>query len=471
MNSHIRLRAFLRYVGLSMVSAVVTVLGLWLLSFWTSFGFVASAQTKIFIVLTFVLVNGVAGFLYSIWKAGRTRDQILRIAEVCESIKGGDFSKKLHITASGEIGVLAQKINELSGNIERRFTDIYAERTQLKMIFASMIEGIVTIDSDWRIMFCNAKAMRLLDIEPREYKKQKLNEIQGFEPMIEIAELAEQKRQLVEKELKFYTESGKKVVIEVHAVNFSGENTSGVIIVLNDISELRKLQKMRRDFVANVSHEIKTPLTAIKGYTETLLDGALQDEKNCQRFINKISTNADRLLVLVQDILSLAKLESKEDDVQMVPISWRPIIENVVAVHEDLVVKNKVTIEIEKPDYDFMVLGDEESMMQIFDNLLTNAIRYTPEGGVIKVILERNKEQRLGLLIVEDTGVGIPRKLHKRVFERFYLVDKARSSEVGGTGLGLSIVKHLVGALGGEVSVESELGAGSQFKVSLSLTT
>jgi two-component system phosphate regulon sensor histidine kinase PhoR len=234
------------------------------------------------------------------------------------------------------------------------------------------------------------------------------------------------------------------------------------------INELQRLENVRRDFVANVSHEIKTPLTSIKGYVETLLGGAINDPSHNVRFLEKIDRNAARLTALVQDLLSLAKIEAVEDAFKPTPVEWNGIIHSVVARYEDQIQQKNLKIKINAPATTLQVMGEREAMTQVLDNLLTNAMKYTPDGGRITVSLFA--KNGMAKLVVEDTGIGIPSEHLDRIFERFYRVDKARSRDLGGTGLGLSIVKHLVQAMHGDVGVESELGVGSRFTVRLRLT-
>lgn len=233
------------------------------------------------------------------------------------------------------------------------------------------------------------------------------------------------------------------------------------------ISELHRLENVRRDFVANVSHEIKTPLTSIKGYVETLLAGAINDSDNRVRFLEKIDRNAARLSSLVQDLLSLARIEAGEESLKPVPVEWNPLVNSVLSRYEDAIQQKHLRIRVNAPTQPLVVLGDKEAIIQVLDNLLTNAIKYTPEGGRITVSL--SMKAAWGRLDVEDTGIGIPAEHLDRIFERFYRVDKARSRDLGGTGLGLSIVKHLVSAMGGEVGVESIVGVGSKFSIKLKL--
>jgi two-component system phosphate regulon sensor histidine kinase PhoR len=233
------------------------------------------------------------------------------------------------------------------------------------------------------------------------------------------------------------------------------------------IEELHRLENVRRDFVANVSHEIKTPLTSIKGYVETLLSGAIDDPERRVRFLEKIDRNALRLANLVQDILSLAKIEATEGAFKPAPIDLVQVVGSVVARHEDQVAQKSLKLRVQAPPTPLVVMGDREAMTQVCDNLVSNAVKYTPEGGRITVTLFGRAPW--GKLEVEDTGIGIPEEHLPRIFERFYRVDKARSRDLGGTGLGLSIVKHLVHAMSGEVGVESRVGLGSKFTIKLRL--
>jgi two-component system phosphate regulon sensor histidine kinase PhoR len=257
----------------------------------------------------------------------------------------------------------------------------------------------------------------------------------------------------------------REAVLEAHATAFNTRDGGGLVMVLHDISDLRKLERIRRDFVANVSHELKTPLTSIKGYVETLLTGALHDEQNNVRFLEKIDAHVSRLTDLVQDLLSLASIEAREGKLTPGPVDWSPIVDGAIRRHEEAFDRKLLTRSV--VGHCPTVLGEAEGMTQVVDNLLDNAIKYTPEGGAVCIRLSANDAQ--GHLEVEDTGIGIPEEDRQRIFERFYRVDKARSRELGGTGLGLSIVKHFVHAMNGGVHVESQVGRGSRFVVSLPL--
>ncbi|MHC5544017.1 sensor histidine kinase, partial [Singulisphaera rosea] len=240
----------------------------------------------------------------------------------------------------------------------------------------------------------------------------------------------------------------------------------GAVIVFHDVTELRRLERMRQDFVANVSHELKTPLASIKAYTETLLDWALTDETVNVRYLNRIEEQAERLNQLILDLLSLARLESGQELFDHGPLALAPLVGSCVGSHRDRADAKglSLTLDLGQLNDQTLVLADEEAIRQILDNLIDNAIKYTPEGGKVSVICQLADDVTIE---VADTGIGIPRDDLPRVFERFYRVDKARSRELGGTGLGLSIVKHLVQSIGGQVNVTSRVGAGTRFTIHL----
>jgi two-component system phosphate regulon sensor histidine kinase PhoR len=241
----------------------------------------------------------------------------------------------------------------------------------------------------------------------------------------------------------------------------------GIIIVLHDVSELRRLERLRQDFFASVSHELKTPLAAIKAYTETLLDGEQHDPHLTRRFLLRVEEQADRLHSLVIDMLMLARVESEDHGFDIKPIDARPAIQNSVDYFREKAQAKQVEVESQLLPEPCTVMADSEGLGMIVRNLVDNAVKYTPPGGTVRVVTR----QAHGDVIIEvhDTGVGIPADDLHRIFERFYRVDKARSRELGGTGLGLSIVKHLVQRFGGSVGVQSRLHEGSTFTVSLPL--
>jgi two-component system phosphate regulon sensor histidine kinase PhoR len=270
--------------------------------------------------------------------------------------------------------------------------------------------------------------------------------------------------------------------IDIHVQPLPGTPCPGVVLVVHDTTELRRLEAMRRDFVANVSHELKTPLSSIKAYTETLRNGALADPENSQRFLMRIEEQADRLHHLILDMLMLARLESEQQAFEITTVNVKDVVTACLNDHRQAAEAKRIELigaevgeKAPSPQPSpagsgrdtVLVRADREGLREILDNLVDNAIKYTPDMGTVTIDWQPNGS--MARISVRDTGIGIKPKDQPRVFERFYRVDKARSRELGGTGLGLAIVKHLVQSFGGRVSVESESGKGSTFTVELPL--
>jgi two-component system phosphate regulon sensor histidine kinase PhoR len=243
----------------------------------------------------------------------------------------------------------------------------------------------------------------------------------------------------------------------------------GMLFLLQDVTDIRRLEVMRSEFVANVSHELKTPIAAVKGFAETLLTGGVQDEETARSFLKIIYDEGDRLNRLIGDILDLSKIESRRVLLEYEPVHVKDLFDRIFEVLHSSASKKSISMQHNIADYIF-IEGDEDRLRQIFMNLLSNAISYTPEGGRVRVeakIDHENEENERIIITVSDTGIGIPKKDLPRIFERFYRVDKARSRSSGGTGLGLSIVKHLVELHHGTITVESKVGEGSSFILDL----
>lgn len=424
-------------------------------------------STKIQGLFSLIALAAISGIILvlivSYFLAKRFTDPITELIHTCEAMIEGSYNKKITKISRDELGILAYTFNKLGDEISSRINTISLERGQLQSMLSAMVEGIVSVDHQNRILFHNNAASILLCDLNLDLKKEFLTSHHGFSKLLGIAKEARNNQNLVEEELIINHEH-KKVVLEVHASPFLENQGQGVIIVLHDISRIRQLEQVRQDFVANISHEIKTPLTSIKGYVETLLGGALYEADTNKRFLQKVLSNTNRLTYLVQDILSLARIESDSDHFQLEILAWEPLIRAVVRQYEGSF-RDKSLKPIIKTSPDLKVYADRESMIQILDNLVSNAIRYSQFGGEITISTIQTKE--LGVLEVSDTGIGIPEKDLDRIFERFYRVDKDRSRSLGGTGLGLSIVKHLCSGMSGQVSVNSIPGKGSSFFVSL----
>ncbi len=391
---------------------------------------------------------------------------IQAVSETSRKIAAGDFSKKVIVNTDDEIRDLADSFNFMSHEIKKRIEADKINRSRLEAVLLSMTEGVMAVDLNSNIILMNQTLKDFLQIT---------DEVQGKRPIEVVRNIEIQ--EIVDKSLK----SQKKVeshevsillpeerIALIHATSLMrDQKAEGVVLVFHDITELRRLENIRKDFVANVSHELRTPVTSIKGYAETLINGALQDEKNALDFLKIIYKDADRLAKLVDDLLDLSKIESGNAQVQQTAISVAPVLDRVLAGLRLRFEEKRIEVVIEfikdLPD----VLADEAALAQVFLNLIENAIKYNHLDGKVTI-----RAEVLGAFVqfhIEDTGIGIPPDDIDRVFERFYRVDKARSRELGGTGLGLSIVKHIVNLHNGTVSVQSALQVGSTFSFTLPL--
>lgn len=338
-------------------------------------------------------------------------------------------------------------------------------KTRLETLLGSMQEGVIAVDSKSRVLFANDASHRLLECVDTGIRGKSLLEVSRTKALHDLLAVAFETKEEVTAEFDLLGHTRKTLAFR--ATILPGEN-SAVLVVLHDITELRRLESMRQDLAANVGHELKTPLASIKAYAETLRNGAIDDPQFNLKFLTRIEEQADRLHELIQDLMQIARIESDEAAFEILPLDVREILESAIQAHEAEADAKEITISKAMMDEVAMVDADSEGLMTIVGNLIINAIKYTPHGGRVTVRLLVEDDQ--AVIEVEDTGIGISPKHHSRIFERFYRVDTARSRELGGTGLGLAIVKHLAQAFGGGVSLQSDLGAGSCFRVHLPLS-
>jgi two-component system phosphate regulon sensor histidine kinase PhoR len=370
----------------------------------------------------------------------------------------------------GRVGRLSRQLDAVAPQLETRIARLEQDRQQLRAVLSGMAEGVIAIDARRRLLFANASADELFGLDATSVGRLvpeliRSPQVQGaVEATLASPEPYRGEIVLASREVSLRVHAR---VLAVHGTPLPGSPPPGAVLVFHDVTELRRLERMRQDFVANVSHELKTPLASIKAYTETLLGWALHDENVNTRFLKRIEEQADRLNQLILDLLSLARLESGQEVFEHKPLALRPVLDACVESHRGRAEARGLDFELDPGPLDdgTLIMADEEAIREILDNLIDNAIKYTPEGGSVRVACRLEGDQVA--IDVADTGIGIPRDDLPRVFERFYRVDKARSRELGGTGLGLSIVKHLVQSIGGQIAVASRLGAGTRFTVQL----
>ncbi len=380
-----------------------------------------------------------------------------------------------------ETEAIAAILDEWLPRLRADHADTIRQLRQMRIVLDSMTEGVLAIDDRMRLILANPAAVPLLGVE-QEGLGRLLPELIRHSSILEYAHDAVERCRSHEVEIPLNLRDGigrigvRILEVRITPIRPRGESpavigtgrAAGAVLVVQDVTELRRLERLRQDFVTNASHELKTPLASIKLYAESLLDWALDDPEHNRAFVERIEEQADRLTNLVSDMLALSKLESGSDVYRHVPTAIGPILRSRVASYRDRAEAKGIDLQLTADDVagESKVIAAEEALRQILDNLIDNAVKYTPEGGRIEVAVRPHHPGWLEVT-VSDSGLGIPRADLERVFERFYRVDKARSRELGGTGLGLAIVKHMVAGIGGEVGVESQEGHGSRFRFTL----
>ncbi len=397
------------------------------------------------------------------------------LKQSAERLSEGDFAQRMSISlgrsASLEVATLALAMDKMAGQLQERFDTIVSQRNELDTVFSCMVESVLAVDSHEHVLNLNNAAAQLLGVDKKKAKGKLIQEIvRNVSLQQQIAEILETgERQ--EGEIVFQSMDGERY-LQTSLVSLRDEKgeSGDVLIVMNDITNLRHLEGVRRDFVANVSHELRTPITSIRGYVETLLDEGLEDRENGIKFLEIVLRQSERLNAIIEDLLTLSRIEqdSEKGEIQLADGVLRPVLEAAVQTCRMKADQQGIRIDLECPD-EIMGRINDTLLEQAVVNLLVNAITYSGIGGTVFVSAEIAKSRRNQVLVrVKDTGVGIGKEHLPRLFERFYRSDKARSRKLGGTGLGLAIVKHIIGAHGGDVTVESREGQGTTFTLSIS---
>ncbi len=410
------------------------------------------------IIIGLVFTLGLAFVLASVLSKALIRP-VNRIISVSSRFAQGDFSRRIFQGSNDEIGRLAATLNKMAQDIEEKIREVATKNQHLEAIFNSMIEGVIVTDEKSRVISINHAIEELFDSKRAAVEgKFFLEGIRNSE-ISELINSAMVNSRSVSKEISLVMPAQKVVQVNVSPIS-EGDKVTGSVAVIHDITGIRQLEAMRRDFVANVSHELKTPLTSIKGFVETLLEGALEDRENSVNFLGIINNHVDRLNTLINDLLELSYIESKDAVLEMKDFDLYVLAGEVVSGFKSLSKKRKVEFRNELQS-GLVVCADKSRIEQVLVNLIDNAVKYNKEGGLVRIYSE--SEAGTIKIVIEDSGCGIPQKDIPRIFERFYRVDKARSRQLGGTGLGLSIVKHIVELHAGSVGVESTEGLGSRF--------
>lgn len=378
----------------------------------------------------------------------------------------GDLRGRITSGSSEEIGGLGDALNQMAERLDDRIRTVVRQRNEQEAVLSSMVEGVLAIDNEENVINLNQSAGRLLGVNPESARGRSIQEVVRNPDLQKFVARALASREPVEGEIVLH--DGRDYFMQAHGTVLRDEHGQGIgaVIVVNDVTKLRRLENIRRDFVANVSHELKTPITSIKGFVETLQDGALNDPEDAQRFLKIVAKQTDRLSEIIEDLLSLSRIEqeSEKGGIHREPARLREILQSAIQVCQVKTAAKSINVILNCPD-SLEAKVNPQLLEQAVVNLLDNAFKYSETGKSIEVI---GKETKSGVSIgVKDQGCGIAQPHLDRIFERFYRVDKARSRSLGGTGLGLSIVKHIAQAHGGSVGVESQIGQGSTFTIYL----
>jgi len=398
--------------------------------------------------------------------AGRVTRPVVEMQTIARRMSEGDFTARAPTGSTDEIGRLGRALNGMAARLRGKIEDLEQEQAKISAVLDGMVEGVIAVDARDHIVLMNERARTLFAVGAGRGERKPLLEVirntdlqSLLSDLRRAGELAVSRREIV-------LAGAAERTVEVNAVPLALDRDDvGVVMVVHDVTELRRLEAVRREFVANVSHELRTPLTAIHGYLETLLGGGLEEPEHARKFLEIVFRHTERLGRLLDDLTELSNIELGRVHLRIEHVAVREVVDSVLAIMQPRAGARRVDLAADVASDLAPVAADHDRVVQILINLVDNAVKYTGEGGRVRVAGRAVSDAVE--LSVTDTGIGIPRADLPRITERFYRVDKARSRELGGTGLGLAIVKHLVIAHGGELHIESEPGRGTVVRFTL----
>jgi two-component system phosphate regulon sensor histidine kinase PhoR len=407
------------------------------------------------------LVTLVLGAVFSLLFSRALSLRVQKLKEFSRRVAEGDFRPVAVQDEGDELVELTRALNDTATRLDETIRTLKEERNQSAAILGSMSEGVVVVGPDERIIFCNQAFLNSLAISVAPNEGKTLIEVTRQSELPKLLHDALASGEAVQSELEAATPRPRH--FQVTAAPIQTEESSAAVLVLHDITEIRRVERVRRDFVDNVSHEFKTPLTAIQGFAETLLGGALEDPKNSRRFLEIISDHAARLSQLTNELLKLSQIETGRLELNLRPVAVPDLVDACLETAKIKAKPKGLSLDNQCSDDLPRVQGDRQHLREVLQNLLDNAIQYTPSGGKVTISASANGD--MVKISVADSGVGILHDEQQRIFERFYRTEVARTLEISGTGLGLAIAKHLIEAHEGRIEVESEVGKGSVFSV------
>lgn len=425
------------------------------------------ALNRIYISIVWAgLIIALCAAFLSLLISRRISLPVTRMKRIAQLFADGQLNIRVPAAGAAELDDLAGALNEMATQLQDRILTITRQRNELKAVLSSLAEGVLAVDTRGRIVSVNKAAARLLNIEPAHAQGRSVEEVirnVGLQQFVRDTLASDRP---TEDDVSFPEEGGRFFHVQGASLADPQAERAGAVIVLSDMTRIHRLENLRRDFVANVSHELKTPVTSIQGFVEALLDEGLEEAEQARRYLGIIARHAERLNAIIDDLLSLSRLEevSQQRALLFEKMEVRPVLNAAIELSSVRAEKGRVQLDL-SCDEALEAKINAPLLEQALVNLLDNAIKYSDEGGTVKIVA---RQQEMEVLIsVTDTGCGIPNEHLERIFERFYVVDKGRSRKLGGTGLGLAIVKHIALVHGGHVAVESTVGEGTIFTLHL----
>lgn len=416
-------------------------------------------RIKIILVVIGILL---ATWIFSVWQTDHLRRLLRKIRDFSRSLSMGDIGQRLFLKNAGEFDEIAGNLASMSEKLQDTIARNEEEKNRLNVILRSIPDALLIIDSKDIILLSSSASRKFFGQE--QVREKPFAEVVRTHDFFSLMDKVRKNLASEVSEFRLDYPEERHVVVRVSPLFYREKELSGFVAIFHDITQLKKLEQMRKDFVANVSHEIKTPVTAIKGFADTLLDGAIEDKENAVKFLQTIKSNSERINSLVDDLMTISKIELGVIRVKKNEVNTEDIFESVITMLKGRADEKQLYLKTYLRAGSVKIFADSERLIQILANLADNAIKFTENGGVT---IGADEEAGKSFLFVEDTGIGIPQKHLPRLGERFYRVDAARSRNMGGTGLGLAIVKHLVKAHGWSMQIESTPGKGSKVKIFL----
>lgn len=420
------------------------------------------AIDMIIYVIYGILIGAVVAVFIAYIVTRKFMQPLEQLTDAAIKISDGNYQDKIYIRNKDETGKLAEAFNDMTVKLSVNMWKLEKRNREFESVLSSMINGIIAVDEHYRVFLYNSKLGKILDID-ENIERKSIYEVVRNTTIFNVLEKSIEQNEYIVDETVINDKIIRVHANPIYAPKRSGIRTMGTLLVIRDITDIKKLETMRSDFVSNVTHELNTPLTSIRGFVDTLKNGAIKDEKVASRFLEIIDIETERLTLLIQDILSLSAIENMEDENNISVNNMASIINEVIEILNPKIQDKEIDVNVQIDD-DITYSCNRNRIKQLVINLTDNAIKYTVKGHIDITCKESNENV---IVEVSDTGIGIEEEHIPRLFERFYRVDKGRSRNMGGTGLGLSIVKHIVGLYNGKIEVDSIIGEGSTFRIIL----